>query len=111
MKTGKRLLIYVSIIAVIIISSFFWGSPGQSRNMRQARKEISQLKGLLRDDETFSNIKFVQSTANLGRLIGLKGTVANQESFDMLKMLIHENISPKFKIVYSVAIEEQTQKM
>jgi hypothetical protein len=110
MKTKERILIYTVIIAAIIISSFFWGSPGQEINMRQARKEINKIKDLLKNDERFVNIKLSNSTADLGKVVLVHGTLSDKESLEYLKELVKENMSPKFWIGYAVEIEANTKE-
>lgn len=107
MKIEQRILIYIGIVAAIIFLSFFWGSPGQSRNMRQARKEIEQLNLLINGDERFANIEFLNPTSNLGKMIFITGTVPDQNSLDVLKVLIQNNISAKYKLVYNVEIKDK----
>ena len=104
MKTKERILIYSAIIAAIIISSFFWGSPGQEINMRQAQKEIDKVKDLLKNDERFANIRFLKSTAYLGRIVFVRGTLSDKESLEYLKELIKKNMSSKFEVRFAVEI-------
>jgi hypothetical protein len=105
MKTKERILIYISIIAAIIISSFFWGWPGQEINMRQARKEINKIEELLKNDERFADIKFGISTAALGKIVFVSGTLPDKESLEYLKELVEKNMSSKFEIRFHVEIK------
>ena len=111
MKFKKRLLIYSIIIAALIISSFFWGSLGQSKNMKQARDETKKLENLLFADQRFTDIKFGGSTANFGKTIIIKAAVADQNDLEVLKKIVQENISPKFKVMYLVGIEDQNSQI
>jgi hypothetical protein len=110
MKTKERILIYTGIIAAIIISSFFWGWPGQEINMRQAQKEINKVKDLLKNDERFVNIKFLKSTADLGKLVFVRGTLSDKESLEYLKELIKKNMSPKFTVRCIIEIKANTKE-
>jgi len=93
MKMKRRYYIYLGIIVVLVLSSFFWGGPRQAWNMRQVQGEIRELKETLRDDTRFTEIKFLISTANMGKNIYVDGAVAD-----------------KFEIVYQVKVAENADK-
>ena len=102
-----RLMLYLGIGVTIVLSSFFWGSPGQSWNMRQAHRQIVSVRESLRDDPRFADVKFLQSTADLGRKIIVLGTVPDQASFEYLKSLMNQQISQKFRVGYAVDVNEK----
>jgi len=100
----KRLILYLGIITAIIMSSFFWGYPGQTMNMRRAGKDIAVVRKKLEGDARFSELKMGMSTADLGRRIWVKGAVPDRESYQHLKALMTENISDRFRVIYYVSI-------
>lgn len=102
-----RLILYSGICITIVLSSFYWGAPGQSRNMRQARRQIDSVKEHLKDDPRFADLKFLQSTADLGRKIIVLGTVPDQASFEHLKSVMHQRISQKFRVGLGVEVKEE----
>jgi hypothetical protein len=110
MKTKERILIYAVVITAIIISSFLWGWPGQEINWRQAQKETNKIKELLKNDERFANIRFSSSTADLGKIVFVLGTLSDKESLEYLKGLVNKNMSPKFTIRYVVKIKANTKE-
>ncbi|MHC4351985.1 MAG: hypothetical protein ACYS0H_04630 [Planctomycetota bacterium] len=103
-----RLLLYSGIIIAIIISSFFWGSPGQSLNMRQARREFDSVRKELAGDPRFADLRMRQSTADLGRIIQVRGSVPDRASLEHLKSVIKKRMSPKFKVGFSVEVGEDS---
>jgi len=105
MKTKKWHYIFFVMVAALIISSFFWGSPGQSRNMRQVGEEIQKLKEKLEGDVRFSEVLFLTSTANMGKNLYIDGTVADEACLEELKKLIESDVAVKFSIVYQVEVE------
>lgn len=102
----SRLLIYAGIIITFIASSFFWGWPGQSLNMRQARRELDSVKEELAGDPRFEDLHMLQSTADLGRWAAIRGRVPDQASLEHLKSVIERRMSPKFKVRYWVKVGE-----
>ena len=108
MKCKRRYYIYLGIMAALVFSSFFWGSPGQWWNMRQARREVAKVKAKLKDDARFSGIKFLYSSANMGKNIYVDGVVADQDSLDYLKTLMDQVVSPRFNTIYMVQVKTDT---
>ena len=101
-------MLYLGIFIAIVLSSFFWGAPGQSRNMRQAQRQIVKVKEHLRGDPRFVDIQMLQSTADLGRRILVRGNVPDQSSLEYLKSVMGQQISRKFKVFYYVGINEKS---
>ena len=102
----KRLILYLGILTAIIMSSFFWGLPGQTINMRRASKDLAVVRKKLEGDARFSELKMGVSTADLGRRIWVHGTVPDRESRQHLKALMIENISDRFRVFYYVSIRD-----
>lgn len=97
----------IVIAIAIVLSSFYWGAPGPSWNMRQAHRQIVSVKEYLRDDPRFADVKFLQSTADLGRKIIVRGNVPDQASFEYLKSVMNQRISHKFRVGYVVDVNEE----
>jgi len=100
----NRLLLYLSIIIAVIISSFFWGAPGQSLNLKQARRQIDSVKKELAGDPRFSDLQFLQSTSHLGKRIIVRGSLPDQASLEQLLAVMRQRISPKFEVGYAVDV-------
>ena len=66
-------MFFFVMVAGLIVSSFYWGSPGHSWNMRQVRGEIQKLNEKLEGDTRFSEVKFLVSTANMGKNLNVDG--------------------------------------
>jgi hypothetical protein len=105
----KRLLLYLGIFAAVVLSSFFWGWPGQELNWRVARKEIDEVNKVLEGDSRFSQLRIRTGTANLGRDIWVMGSVPDQSSVDYLKTLMEQRISQKFNVKYVIQIEKGSE--
>jgi len=107
----KRLIFYPCLFAVIGISAYLWGPyPVQSRNMRQAWREIDSVKKELEGDARFSTIMIGVGTANLGKDIYVRGDIPDQQSLEHLKSLMKKRISPKFRVRYFLKIPEDSNK-
>jgi hypothetical protein len=106
----KRLIFYSCLFTVIGISTYWWPGPVQSRNMRQAGREIESVKKELETDTRFSQLKIGLSTADLGRNIYVRGNIPNQHSLEYLESLMKKRISPKFRIKYFLRIPEESNK-
>ena len=74
--------------------------------MRQVRGEIRELKEILGDDVRFSEVKFLVSTANMGKNLYVDGTVADDETLADLRDLIEGEVAGKFSVVYWVKIKK-----
>jgi hypothetical protein len=106
-KIKNRLALYLGIFTAIILSSFFWGWPGQEIHMRRARKELDVVKKELEGDSRFSELKMGVGTMDLGRRILVRGTVPDYESLQYLKSVMGRNVSPKFNVSYFVQVREE----
>jgi hypothetical protein len=103
----KRLIFYPCLFTVIGVSAYLWGPAFvQSRNMRQARREIDSVKKELETDTRFSQLKIGVGTANLGRDIYVRGDIPDKHSLEYLKSLMEKRISSKYKVRYFVGIKE-----
>ena len=100
LKFPIRLLIYLVIFAGVVFSSFYWGSPGQKKNMNQANQEIQALQKELSANPRFAEVKISSSTRNLGRDILVQGNIPDRKALNDLKSLLSRSISPKFQIFY-----------
>lgn len=98
-------MLYLAIFAGVIMSSFFWGWPGQEINMRRANKELAIVRKKLESDPRFSNLKIGVSTADLGKRILVHGTIPDNESLQVLKALMSRNISHRFRVIYQISLE------
>ena len=108
----KRLIFYPCFFIVIGVSSYLWGpSFVQSRNMKQARQEIAAVKKELSADSRFSELMFLQSTANLGKDIIIKGSVPDTSSLNYLKSLMEKKISDKFVVKFFVQVQQDTGEL
>jgi len=103
----NRLLLYVGIIIAVVVSSFFWGSPGQSLNMRQARRELNSVEEELTGDPRLADLQMLQSTANLGKWVAVRGRVPDRASLEHLKSVMKRRMSPKFRVIFYVEIGEE----
>jgi hypothetical protein len=102
----KRLIFYLCLFIVIGVPVYLWGpGPVQSRNMKQAKKEIAAVKKELSTDPRFSELMFLQSTADLGKIVMVKGDVPDKSSLTDLKSLMEKEISEKFTIRYFVSVQ------
>ncbi len=102
----NRLLLYLGIFIAFIVSSFFWGWPGQLLNMRQGRRELNSVKEELAGDPRFADLQTLQSTANLGKWVAVSGRVPDRASLEHLKSVMKRKISPKFKVGFAVEVGE-----
>jgi len=107
----KRLIFYPCLFTVIGISTYWWPGPVQSRNIRQAQREIDLVKKELEGDTRFSQLTMGVGTANLGRDIYVRGSVPDKQGSEYLKSLMEKRISSKFRVRYFVRIQEDSNKV
>lgn len=108
----KRLIFYPCFFVVISVCSYLWGPIFvQSRNMKQARQEIAAVKRELSADSRFSELMFLQSTADMGKDIIIKGSVPDESSLDYLKSLMGKKISDKFVVRFIVQVQQDTGEL
>jgi len=107
----KRLIFYPCLFTVIGVSAYLWGpAPVQSRNMRQARREIGLVKKELESDTRFPQLMIGVNTSNLGKDIIVRGDIPDKQSFEYLKSLIEKKISSKYEVRYFLKIPKDSNE-
>ncbi|MHC5082363.1 MAG: hypothetical protein ACYTET_00270 [Planctomycetota bacterium] len=98
-----RVIVWSVAVLFIVIFAFFGPSSiVQSRNMEKARL----FHEVVTSRQEFTNIDVRLTTANLGRTVGVVGTVEKQEDLTALEKLAVKHLPAKFEVFFAVEVEE-----
>ena len=99
-KISIRRIVWLVVIILAIYAFTFSPAAIQSRNMKQAEKEIAILKKELEKDARFDDVKFARSTAMLGKHILVIHSCDNEKELFDLKNMVKNHFDAKYHIVY-----------
>jgi hypothetical protein len=89
-KTVSTRVVVYSLLAVFAVYAIFFGPRAvQSRNMKRAGSISDKIKAYLDHDESFSDLRILYSTGNLGRNIRIMGSVPNEAKLRLLKAFVN----------------------
>ena len=110
MTIPKRVLLYLGLFVVIVVSSFFWGWPGQALRARRPRQEIAAVWRRLGDDARFAEVNIRVDTADQ-RTIYVTGSVPDQNSLEHLKTIMDQEISAQYSVIITPGVLDGSEEL